>query len=371
VEHYWFTDRKEEAVSRLERLSRVVDLVSYFRDVPDDSLQVQCWLQLGDWKLNRTRPTMNEIPEQLQAEVLTAYKRATDSDKSSYRSWHSWALLNFRIAQQLRSKDTGSSLPAQSNPRHLRNHIVAAAQGFAVAIGLGTKKWSASVQQDLLNLVTCLFKFGTISDVASRINDAIVPIPIDAWLGVLPQLLARIHIMIPSIRSVLHPLLKKLGEKHPQALMYPLSVLLKSPVAERKKSAESLMSSLKQHSKGLVEEALMVSTELIRVAILWLETFHQNLEDASTVYYAEGNVAGMLDILLPLHEEVEKGANTSLEAEFIFNYGADLDRAHGYLKELVAIGGRDCSQLNGSNRERAAVLISDVWGKCVNTHRCP
>lgn len=108
----------------------------------------------------------------------------------------------------------------------------------------------------------------------------------------------------------------------------------------------------------------MVSSELIRVAILWLETFHQNLEDASTVYYAEGNIAGMLDILLPLHEEVENGANTSLEAEFIFNYGADLDRAHNYLKELVAIGGRDCSQLNGNNRERAAALISNVWGKC-------
>jgi serine/threonine-protein kinase mTOR len=312
VEHYWFTDRKEEAVSRLERLSRVVDMVSYFREVPDSSLQVQCWLQLGDWKLHRTFvPGVNEIPELLQAEVLTAYKRATVTDQHNYRSWHSWALLNFRIAQQLKSRDMGSTIPVQSNPKHVRNHIVAGAQGFATAIGLGTKKWSASVQQDLLNLLTCLFKFGTISDVASRINDAIVPIPIDAWLGVLPQLLARIHIMIPSIRSVLHPLLKKLGEKHPQALMYPLSVLLKSPVAERKKSAESLMSSLRQHSRGLVEEALMVSTELIRVAILWLETFHQNLEDASTVYYGEGNVAGMLDILLPLHEEVENGANVS------------------------------------------------------------
>ena len=79
--------------------------------------------------------------------------------------------------------------------------------------------------------------------------------------------------------------------------MYPLSVLLKSPVAERKAAAESLMNSLKAHSNALVEEALMVSTELIRVAILWLELWHEGLEDASRLYYGEGNVSGMLDVL--------------------------------------------------------------------------
>jgi FKBP12-rapamycin complex-associated protein len=50
--------------------------------------------------------------------------------------------------------------------------------------------------------------------------------------------------------------------------MYPLLVLLKRPVVECKVAAESLMNSLKAHSNALVEEALMVSSELIRVAIL-------------------------------------------------------------------------------------------------------
>ena len=117
-------------------------------------------------------------------------------------------------------------------------------------------------------------------------------VTLEAWLGVLPQLLARIHIQSPSIRPVLHSLLVRLGRKHPQALMYPLSVLLKSPVVERKKAAESLMNSLKAHSNALVEEALMVSSELVRVAILWLELWHEGLEDASRLYFGEGNVSG-------------------------------------------------------------------------------
>jgi FKBP12-rapamycin complex-associated protein len=96
----------------------------------------------------------------------------------------------------------------------------------------------------MLNLLTCLFKYGELSDVAKTIKSGMRIITLETWLGVLPQLLARIHIRKPSVRSVLHPLLTDLGEKHPQALMYPLSVLLKSPVAERKSAAESLMNSL-------------------------------------------------------------------------------------------------------------------------------
>jgi FKBP12-rapamycin complex-associated protein len=226
---------------------------------------------------------------------------------------------------------------------------------------MGTKRWSASVQQDMLNLLSCLFKYGELHDVARTINEGLGKlslsedefdstvspihtyscmagsIKIEAWLGVLPQLLARIQIKSKAIRSVLHPLLVRLGAKHPQALMYPLSVLLKSPVVERKNAAESLINSLKAHSNDLVEEARMVSSELIRVAILWLELWHEGLEDASRLYYGEGNVAGMLDVLLPLHQQLEKGASTRREQDFLKSFGRDLSDAHNHIKEYVRL----------------------------------
>ena len=46
---------------------------------------------------------------------------------------------------------------------------------------------------------------------------------------------------------------------------------LKSPKGNRKEAAESLMSSLRQHSAKLIDQALLVSHELVRVAILWQE----------------------------------------------------------------------------------------------------
>lgn len=339
VKHLWSSDRREEAMNRLVSLSRVVDLVSRIENVGDNSIEVPCWLELGEWKLEQAASPGFVITEELQVEVLSAYKRAISSKYCGYKAWHSWALLNFRIAEQIKDREdiTQGRHSSHTSTKIIRNHVVAAVNGFVNAISLGTKRWSASVQQDMLNLLTCLFKYGELSDVTTKVSEGMGTITLEAWLGVLPQLLARIHIRQPSVRSVLHPLLTKLGEKHPQALMYPLSVLLKSPVLERKTAAESLMTSLKAHSSALVEEALMVSSELIRVAILWVETWHEGLEDASRLYFGDGNVQGMLDVLLPLHENVERGPETLREQDFVRSFGRDLSEAREYVEEYIRL----------------------------------
>ena len=124
---------------------------------------------------------------------------------------------------------------------------------------------------------------------------------LDAWLGVLPQLIARIHTANERVYDMLHALLSRLGRTHPQALVYPLSVALKSRDRRRWVAAEKLLAVLQEHSANLVEQARSVSAELIRVAILWHELWHEGLEEASRLYFLDGNVRGMLDTLLPLH----------------------------------------------------------------------
>ena len=322
-------------MTRLGLLCNVVDLTTQCgsEKYQREALRVSCWLRYGDWKIDLSPPG-SMLTDSVATDVLVSYKRATDAVTgriSSYRAYHSWALINFRLAEQINGndKDTG--------PTVVRSHIIAAVKGFVRAISVGTKRWSASVQQDMLNLLSCLFKYGELEDVSSTINDGLASIQLEAWLCVLPQLLARIHIKAPAVRSVLHPLLVRLGVKHPQALMYPLSVLLKSPVVDRKIAAETLMNSLKAHSSSLVEEALMVSSELIRVAILWLELWHEGLEDASRLYYGEGNVSGMLDVLIPLHTELEKGASTRREQDFLKSFGRDLFDAHNHIKDYIRL----------------------------------
>ena len=63
---------------------------------------------------------------------------------------------------------------------------------------------------------------------------------------------------------------------------------------------------MREQSSNIVDQAELVSTELIRAAILWHEMWHDGLEDASKHYFAEKNIPAMYDVLEPLHEMVER-----------------------------------------------------------------
>jgi phosphatidylinositol kinase/protein kinase (PI-3 family) len=59
-----------------------------------------------------------------------------------------------------------------------------------------------------------------------------------------------------------------------------------------------------------------VSDELIRVAILWHELWHEGLEEASRLYFGERNVKGMFETLEPLHAMLDRGPQTLKETSF-------------------------------------------------------
>jgi FKBP12-rapamycin complex-associated protein len=57
-----------------------------------------------------------------------------------------------------------------------------------------------------------------------------------------------------------------------------------SPSASRVAAAESLMQQMREHSATLVDQALLVSQELIRIAILWHEQWYDGLEEAYRLF---------------------------------------------------------------------------------------
>ena len=63
----------------------------------------------------------------------------------------------------------------------------------------------------------------------------------------------------------------------------------------------------------LIYRRTQVSSELIRVSILWHEMWHEALEEASRLYFGEQNVEGMLGVLLPLHEKIEQEQAVTLK----------------------------------------------------------
>lgn len=51
---------------------------------------------------------------------------------------------------------------------------------------------------------------------------------------------------------------------------------------------------------------MIVSQELVRVAILWHELWHEGLEEASRLYFTEKNPEGMIAVLEPLHDMLDR-----------------------------------------------------------------
>ena len=336
--HIWAVGgRNEEALRGMNEL--VLLLSSFPSTDPARRLLVKALLKCGDWRLARVS-TGGGLDRTTQQVVLEAYQSAKDLDNDSYKGWHAWAMVNFRITEQLMQQNGRrvSFGATQLQPtgvggksRHLLESAVAAAQGFLRAVTLGRKRWSGSVQQDLLNLLNVWFWYGHLSDLCKVLTHGFQNVCLDAWLGVLPQLIARINTENETVRSMLHGLLSRLGSRHPQALVYPLSVALKSHSAERKAAAEKLLHVLHAHSQQLVDQAREVSNELIRVAILWHELWHEGLEEASRLYFGDGNIRGMLDTLLPLHAILNNGATTHREYSFQSAFGRELDSAQHLL----------------------------------------
>eukprot|EP01155_Anaeramoeba_flamelloides_P032898 Anaeramoba_flamelloidesa953_77.p1 GENE.a953_77~~a953_77.p1 ORF type:complete len:672 (-),score=168.70 a953_77:7-1956(-) len=99
--------------------------------------------------------------------------------------------------------------------------------------------------------------------------------------------------------------------------------------------AESLMEEMRNHSPNLVNEAELVSNELIRIGILWEELWHKGLENASKAYFGNNDEIQMITELQPLYELIENGASTMREYSFLQNYGRDLFEAKEWCNKYL------------------------------------
>ncbi|KAJ1388344.1 Tetratricopeptide-like helical domain superfamily [Sesbania bispinosa] len=198
--------------------------------------------------------------------------QATQYANKWAKAWHKWALFNTAVM---------SHYTLRGFPDVAAQFVVAAVTGYfhSIACAANSKGVDDSLQ-DILRLLTLWFNHGATAE----------------------------------------------------ALMYPLLVACKSISNLRKAAAQEVVDKVRQHSGVLVDQAQLVSKELIRVAILWHEQWHEALEEASRLYFGEHNIEGMLKVLEPLHEMLEEGAMknnvTIKERVFIEAYRQELLEAY-------------------------------------------
>ncbi|XP_059910783.1 serine/threonine-protein kinase mTOR [Gadus macrocephalus] len=324
----------------------------------------RCFLKLGEWQLSLQGINESTIPK-----VLQYYSHSTEHDRNWYKAWHAWAVMNFEAVLHYKHQSAGrddkkkvrhasgaseasnsdseaeggehSPAPSPSQrkvgedlSKTLLLYTVPAVQGFFRSISLSR----GNNLQDTLRVLTLWFDYGHWPDVNEALVEGIKTIQIDTWLQVIPQLIARIDTPRALVGRLIHQLLTDIGRYHPQALIYPLTVASKSTTTARHNAANKILKNMCEHCNTLVQQAIMVSEELIRVAILWHEMWHEGLEEASRLYFGERNVKGMFAVLEPLHAMMERGPQTLKETSFNQAYGRDLMEAQDWCRKYMRSG---------------------------------
>ncbi|KAG5526253.1 hypothetical protein RHGRI_032514 [Rhododendron griersonianum] len=338
-------------------------------------------LKLGTWQ----RALSPGLDDDSIKEILNAFRNATHYASKWAKAWHTWALFNTAVMSQYIVRGF-STMAGQ--------YVVSAVTGYfhSIACAANAKGVDDSLQ-DILRLLTLWFNHGATAEVQKALQTGFSLVNINTWLVVLPQIIARIHSNNQAVRELIQSLLVRIGQNHPQsplrpylvsgdsrrplsshqrpsptlvqppatlagphlppaslliaalwlmmllplafdilALMYPLLVACKSISPLRRAAAQEVVDKVRQHSGVLVDQAQLVSKELIRVAILWHEMWHEALEEASRLYFGEQNIEGMLKVLEPMHEMLDNGAiannTTTKEKAFIQAYHHELLEAY-------------------------------------------
>ena len=338
--------------------------------------------------------TLND--EEAVAKIANCFGGATALDPASYKAYHALAMVHFEAVQGDEEKreatarleeesgasprgaddaaasrppflqPTLSSSPLNTargrgsnlalNPRRgaskgerdelVERHVVAAIGAFFRSIALGVQM-GGNALQDILRLLTLWFRYGGSPNVDAAIrrglggDDASASAPIQTWLAVTPQIIARLHNPHHRIRQAVLRLLVRMAHAHPQGLIYPLAVAAKS-----KEGAVKVLNEIRESEDTLVGQAELVSDELIRTSVLWAEEWQGELEEASRVYFGDAGLAPakaaaqMWDVVRPLHEMMARGPETMSEISFAQQFGRPLQEAHEWMLRYLRTGER-------------------------------
>eukprot|EP01119_Soliformovum_irregulare_P019909 TRINITY_DN6394_c0_g1_i1.p1 TRINITY_DN6394_c0_g1~~TRINITY_DN6394_c0_g1_i1.p1 ORF type:complete len:1896 (-),score=591.61 TRINITY_DN6394_c0_g1_i1:8-5695(-) len=299
----WEIGNKKQAFDKLKGL-----VTSPAMKKEPVSLLSRMFLKLGKWTFN-----LANYDEKTIHHILNYFQLAIDYDKNGSKTWHAWAMAHYEAI---------SHYEALNQTKRVQVHLVPALKGLSKSIALSSQTF-----QDTLRLITLWWKYGALQEVESALQDAFNIINIDAWLLVIPQLIARIHAPNQSVRKMIQDLLISIGRAHPQALVYPITVAAKSQSSTRVSAAMNVVEKLYKYNPALMEQAQLVSHELIRVSIIWHEMWYDGCVEASHLNFEEHNPEGMIATFKPLHEILEKGPETPTEQSFFTSYGKELLRS--------------------------------------------
>lgn len=206
IRYIWAHGERQEAIQQMDKFLRASRSQL---ETQSPKVFAAAHLRLGRWKkeLLGIGRAGEHVPDEFEH-----YYRAIRADPSSFEAWYNWALVNYRAHQQCVEDGTV-----------VVKYVEAAHQGFTASI------CRCQCPMDALPSIMRLLQLWVIYDgvamLKEMVADMINRIPVDYWVQAIPQLFGHLANESYDIREVISVILRRLCEKHPQAVIFPLVVI--------------------------------------------------------------------------------------------------------------------------------------------------
>ncbi|EAX98404.1 PIKK family atypical protein kinase [Trichomonas vaginalis G3] len=178
-----------------------------------------------------------------------------------------------------------------------------------------------------IRVIQILFQHRTLQ-ILKIFENSINLIPTNVWIVVLPQIIARIASKESDIADLLQKLVLKIGNDHPQPVLYSLLVPLEGDSKHRKKAALQISQVLAKTYPDSVNSMRILSHELMRVACTRFELCYNCIRD--TLFEPNEFTTKYLH---QLFEQNSKENETFLDVSFSREFGNLLNLLEEWVKK--------------------------------------
>ncbi|CAD2214755.1 FKBP12-rapamycin complex-associated protein [Angomonas deanei] len=251
-----------------------------------------------------------------RSEAVECYKTATLYDPKWYIAWRLWAEANTELL------DVEYSDSACTN----------AIEGFIQSIKLGTS--DSTLIQDVLKLLTLWSRHCDRERGLKELRIRVLNVSPRVWNLVVPQLIARLDLGSDDSCKLVAEIVAIVAYNYPHSLIYPLNLCTMSDSERRKKLADEILNvKLLDRYPVLVLQGSIVINELIRVSALIYEQWHEKLEMAANLFFGRNQrKEEMIQVLMPIHDTLNKVPETVVEADFFSSHAKALTEALEWVK---------------------------------------
>ncbi|OHT05528.1 PIKK family atypical protein kinase [Tritrichomonas foetus] len=294
-------DKNDYEVKFAECLMHKRDLASLVAELPESSPLLPKYLcVLGDCY----------ISEGSLEKASVIFQKTIQYLPNSPLVWMKWSKINISLYE------------SSPDPEILKTALEATLTGLTLS--------PPNPMLFTLRVISIIFQHGS-TPLYSLFESYLTKIPINYWISLLPQIIAKLS--SAELNKILERLLLMLADSHPQTVLYSLMVPYLSESVTKGPIATSIIDRMRTKTPTLVNEAILLASEMRRIASSWWETWVAAIDETSKQFVLHKNPQATIDLLLPLHELVSRPPETLFEVSFVSQFGSMLLQAEELIKD--------------------------------------